>query len=106
MTDKTFDLIKHLHRQKAFSEKTFGPGHRTQGVTDHISKELDEIRKDPLDLLEWVDVILLSLDGAWRAGYSPEEIAEAIEYKQTRNESRNWPDWRDSDPNKAIEHIK
>lgn len=98
------DLVKHLHRQRDFSIKTFGPGRRTAGVIDHIRKELKEIEADPTDLGEWVDAILLSLDGAWRAGYTPEQIVAAIEAKQTRNEGRTWPDWRKADPNKAIEH--
>lgn len=100
------DLVKHLNRQRVFSETTFGPGPRTQGVLDHIRKELKEIEKEPADLYEWVDVILLALDGAWRAGHEPREICRAIEAKQTRNEQRVWPDWRTADPNKAIQHVK
>lgn len=101
-----FDLVQHLVRQRAFSEHTFGPGIRTQGVADHIRKELIEIEGAPDDLDEWVDVILLALDGAWRAGYSPEEICLGIQRKQLRNEARTWPDWRTQDPNKAIEHVR
>lgn len=100
------DLIAHLARQHEFSERTFGPGPRVKGVLDHIRKELVEIEEDPTDLSEWVDVAILALDGAWRAGYSPEQIAAAIEAKQTKNELRNWPDWRTSDPDKAIEHVR
>lgn len=100
----SWDLIQHLERQRAWSEKTFGPGERTQGVMDHIRKELGEIEKKPHDLFEWVDVILLALDGAWRAGHSSIAIAAAIAHKQGRNEMRQWPDWRTADPNKAIEH--
>lgn len=99
-----FDLVQHLHRQRAFSLNTFGPGNRTAGVLDHIRKELKEIEADPADLFEWVDLVLLSLDGAWRAGHTPEAIAAGIEAKQTRNEGRVWPDWRTADPDKAIEH--
>ncbi|MGB0683384.1 MAG: dATP/dGTP pyrophosphohydrolase domain-containing protein [Magnetovibrionaceae bacterium] len=100
------DLIAHLKRQRAFSKATFGPGARTQGVIDHIRKELDEIEANPEDITEWVDVILLALDGAWRAGYSPESIVEAMEFKQSINEERDWPDWRTADPTKAIEHVR
>lgn len=100
----SWDLIKHLERQRAWSEKTFGPGLRTKGVSDHICKELHEISQKPEDLMEWVDVILLALDGAWRAGHDSAAIAAAINYKQGRNESRTWPDWRTADPDKAIEH--
>ena len=103
---ETFDLVAHLHRQREFSERTFGPGTRTAGVLDHIRKELNEIEAKPDDVSEWVDVILLALDGAWRAGFSPEQIAQAVAAKQARNESRKWPDWRTAEPGKAIEHVR
>lgn len=106
VTGPCFDLIRHLHRQRRFSLNTFGPGTRSKGVIDHIRKELVEIEAAPLELEEWVDVILLALDGAWRAGYSPEDIAEAIEGKQERNEARAWPDWRTASPDQAIEHVR
>jgi hypothetical protein len=100
------DLIEHLERQRAFSLRTFGPGNRTKGVIDHIRKELLEIEANPLDLTEWVDVILLALDGAWRAGFDPAQITDAIQAKQAKNERRVWPDWRTADPDKAIEHVR
>ncbi|WP_020178058.1 dATP/dGTP pyrophosphohydrolase domain-containing protein [Methylopila sp. M107] len=100
----TFDFVAHLKRQITFSKKTFGPGARTKGVSDHIRKELEEIGEDPLALDEWVDVILLACDGAWRAGYSAESIACALDAKLTKNEGRVWPDWCTADPDKAIEH--
>jgi hypothetical protein len=81
----TFDLVAHLKRQRAFSRATFGPGARTKGVLDHIRKECAEVEKAPVDLSEWVDLILLALDGAWRAGHDPAAIAEAIEIKQSKN---------------------
>jgi hypothetical protein len=95
---------KHIARQAEFSARTFGPGTRTAGVLDHITKELDEIRKAPTDLSEWADVIILALDGAWRTGAAPQDIIDAIVAKQEKNESRDWPDWRGQDPDKAIEH--
>lgn len=99
-----FDFHAHLARQAAWSEKTFGPGPRTKGVCDHIRKELLEIEADPLDLREWIDVVILGLDGAWRCGGTPEQIIAGIVAKQTKNEGRTWPDWRTADPDKAIEH--
>ena len=101
-----FDLVKHLYRQRDFSRKTFGPGDRTEGVVDHIRKELCEIEHDPDDIEEWVDVIILAFDGAWRAGWAPEEIVEALVAKQTKNEGRVWPDWRTAPAGKAIEHVR
>jgi len=32
-----FDLIAHLHRQRAFSERTFGPGARTATVFEDLA---------------------------------------------------------------------
>ncbi len=97
------DLVAHLRRQRVFSEKTFGPGTRTNGLIAHIQKELAEIAADPLDLYEWIDVVILALDGAWRAGHSPEEIAAALIAKQRKNEAREWPDWRTFSEGEPIE---
>lgn len=99
-----FDLVAHLYRQRAFSRATFGPGQRTKGVVDHIRKELAEIEADPSDVMEWIDVILLAFDGAWRAGHTPEAIAKALHEKQGKNEMREWPDWRTAPADRAIEH--
>jgi len=101
-----FDMEAHLIRQREFSRKTFGPGTRTKGVIDHIRKELNEIEADHQDVCEWVDVIILAFDGAWRAGWEPRDIIQAIVAKQTKNESRTWPDWRTASPDHAIEHVR
>lgn len=64
------NLIEHLRRQMAFSRATYGPGERTDGVCDHIAREMAEIKTAPDDGLrsrEWVDVVILGLDGMWRA---------------------------------------
>jgi hypothetical protein len=100
------DLIEHLRRQRKFSERTFGPGNRSAGVVDHIRKELREIEDDPDNLEEWIDVALLAFDGAWRAGHSPEQIVAALIAKQTKNEARDWPDWRTVPIDQAIEHTR
>lgn len=100
------DIISHIKRQINWSTQTFGPGDRTIGVVDHIQKELKEIRENPNDLEEWIDVIILAIDGAWRSGHTAEEIVEKLQYKQAKNESRRWPDWRNQPTNKAIEHIR
>jgi hypothetical protein len=108
---KSFDLVAHLKRQRAFSRATFGPGVRVNGTIDHIKKELAEIEASHgVDVIEWIDIVLLALDGAWRAAQALsmpiEVVAGAIESKQAKNELRDWPDWRTSDRNKAIEHTR
>lgn len=99
-----FDLELHLVRQRSFSTRTFGPGARIEGVCDHITKELVEVKESGGDLKEWVDVIILAFDGALRSGANPREIINALVAKQTKNEGRAWPDWRTAAPGKAIEH--
>ncbi len=101
-----YDFEAHLTRQREFSLKTFGPGRRTEGVTDHIERELKEIRDNPDDAEEWLDIVILGFDGGLRAGLSPAEFITKIVAKQAKNERRDWPDWRTADPNKAIEHVR
>lgn len=111
-----FNLIEHLIRQIKFSKKSFGPGDRMNGVLDHISKEIKEVRDSEGDPSEWVDLLILSMDGMWRSiskeypNLTDAGIALALisylEDKQSKNEKRSWPDWRESDPNKAIEHVR
>ena len=105
--DTTVDaMAAHFRRQRDWSLRTFGPGDRAAGVLDHIRKELREIEAEPSSLEEWIDVAILAFDGAWRAGHSPEAIAEAWLGKQTKNEARDWPDWRTMPPDRAIEHVR
>jgi hypothetical protein len=90
-TSEPMDLVAYVDRQQKWSTRTFGPGLRTGGITKHIEQELVEIRDEPDDLFEWCDVVILALDGAWRSGHSPAEIAEALERKQAINFARSWP---------------
>lgn len=98
------DLVSHLYRQRTWSEQTFGPGDRAAGVIAHIRKELVEIEAAPQDLEEWIDVVLMAFDGAWRAGHSPEAIVSGLIAKQRKNEIRSWPDWRTANLDEPIEH--
>ena len=104
LSKHSYDLVSHLHRQRKHSLKAFGPGDRIDGIGDHIAKELAEIKDDPSDLEERIDLVLLALDLAWRGGFEPEAIAAALEAKLVKNEQRRWPDWRTAPKDKAIEH--
>lgn len=114
-----YDMVAHLARQAAFSRATFGPGPRTDGVCEHIGKELNEIQietDEPGRTSEWVDVAILGLDGLLRSiwarfpHYTSSQVAamavDEIAAKQGKNERREWPDWRGRSPNEAIEHIR
>lgn len=98
----------HIEHQRAWSTETFGPREirGPAGPLDHIRKEFKEVAADPTVLEEWVDVIILGFDGAWRAGHEPQAIIDAIKAKQAENEARTWPDWRTMPPDQAIEHVR
>lgn len=93
-----------MQRQINFSGKVFGPGARTKGICQHIRKELAEIENKPFDLYEWIDIIILGMDGAWRAGFTAREVAIALLNKQDINVERSWPPPVSEDL--PIEHIK
>lgn len=99
-----FDLLGFLVDQRQWSASTFGPSPRTQGIIDHLKKELIEVGENPNDLGEWVDLVILALDGAWRHGHAPKDIILAMQAKMRKNEGRTWPDWRTLSENAAIEH--
>lgn len=91
-------------RQIEWSRETFGPALRTKGVIDHIRKELVEIEREPHDLSEWIDVVILAMDGFWRHGGKAEDLMPALLAKQKKNMARAWPDWRTMSEDRAIEH--
>lgn len=102
-----FRLFDYIYDHILWSKDAFGPGQKTEGLIKHIRKELDEVTAKPNDVEEWVDIMILAIDGAWRAGHSPKAICEALATKQYKNVfSRKWPDWRTAKPGEPIEHIR
>lgn len=91
-------MLRYIERQIEWSQKTFGHSVRTEGICKHIESELAEIRAKPNDLMEWVDVIILAIDGAWRAGYDAEQILDAMDDKQDINFKREWKVGNDDEP--------
>lgn len=128
----SFDFIKFAKRQKTFTWGAFGPPResvrdvwvsipdtkhsklvpRTDcvgGVIDHLDKELDEVKQADNVAerrFEWVDIIFLAMDGYMRDGGSPLGLALDMGQKQRINEQRKWPNWRETEPGKAIEHVR
>lgn len=100
------ELSGYIEKTANFSAKTFGNGYRTTGICEHIRQELEEIRENPNDLFEWVDVIILALDGATNRGFTPKQITEALEVKLAVNICRNWPSIAEQEEGKPINHIK
>lgn len=103
-----YDLVAHIKDQMEWSIDTFGPSEErgSEGVIDHLRKEIEEVAKSPDDITEWIDIMILAIDGAWRSGFDPDQIATALFDKMKVNEKRDWPDWRKAEKGKAIEHIR
>lgn len=106
---RSVDLGRFIQSQIQWSTVTFGPGERSVGLSDHIRKELEEVYYAPnavAELGEWVDIVILALDAAWRLGFTPEDICRAMLAKAEINRGRGWPDWRTAEPGRAIEHVR
>lgn len=115
------DLVQFLRHQIAWSVNRFGHGRRTEGICKHIEKELAEVRANPADIKEWIDIAILALDGAWRCVWytgeslnryglvNQESLAKytvtALEDKSRENWfERKWPEpGQESEP---VEHIR
>lgn len=91
-------------RHAEWTETTFGPGLRTKGITNHIRKELIEIENEPTKLEEWIDVLLLALDGARRTGATGTQIMQELERKHLIVKSRIYPFPKSEDH--PSEHIR
>jgi hypothetical protein len=102
-----FDLLDHIVEQREWSIATFGPHSQrgSDGVIDHLRKEVNEAAESR-KLEEWVDIIMLAIDGASREGYGPMDIVTGLANKLEVNKRRQWPDWRTIEPGQAIEHIR
>ena len=87
---RTSTIRSFLNRHIIWSRGTFGEKYSHKRICNHIRMELEEIEASPRDLTEWVDVMFLAIDGAWRAGYTKEQIEDAMHMKQRINRERKW----------------
>ena len=92
----------------AFSDATFGPPsfRGPIGALKHLAKEAAEAQAAPGDIVEYADCFLLVLDATRRAGFALEDLMRAALAKTERNKLRDWPDWRSSDPETPLEHVR
>ena len=65
-------IAEHLARQIAFSKLTFGLGQRDAQIQKHIEHERIEAMREQnpeRKLMEYIDIAMLAMDGAWRSGW-------------------------------------
>lgn len=81
---------------KVFQEATLS------SIFNHIRSELEEIEKEPHDVSEWADVMILFIQAAYNENHSMTQIFKAVEDKFEINKKRKW-----GKPNELgyVEHI-
>lgn len=72
------DLEAQLTVLRDWSVGTFGADRSLEYNCRHIESELVEVRADPRDPVEWMDIAILAFDGAMRAGHTPEDVARVF----------------------------
>lgn len=100
---KGFRFEIFIDRYALWSQQAIGPGERTEGLLKHIEKEVQEIRENPDDLEEWIDVINLAIDGATRRGFSGNDIINMLLKKFMKLQDRKFNQVNSDEP---CEHVR
>lgn len=97
------DPFYHVRNQHAeWSDRQFG-NVGPVGPLKHLAKEANEAAEAPDDISEFADIIMLVWDATRRAGFSDEQLAEAVAEKLERNKRRTWGVVTDGEP---CHHVK
>ncbi|SAX21608.1 Eaa1 [Klebsiella pneumoniae] len=89
------DKVRQEHAK--WSQATFG-NVGPVGPLKHLSKEALEAAVQPSDLSEWADMQFLLWDAQRRAGFTDEQITQAMIEKLAVNKQREWPEPKDGEP--------
>ncbi|UEP19734.1 EaA protein [Klebsiella phage vB_KpnS-VAC113] len=95
-----FRLVRQAHAE--WSDRQFG-NVGPVGPLKHLAKEAIEAAEAPDDISEFADIIMLVWDATRRAGFSDEQLAEAVAEKLERNKRRQWGAVKDGEP---CHHLK
>lgn len=73
------------------------------GLLKHLRKEVEEVIDNPGDLMEYADCMTLVMDATRRAGFTFDQLVEAMFAKLEINRAREWPK---AGPNEPVEHVR
>lgn len=96
----TFRFVRAQHAE--WSDRQFGDVGPV-GPLKHLAKEAIEAAEAPDDISEFADILMLVWDATRRAGFSDEQLAEAVAEKLERNKRRAWGEVKDGEP---CHHVK
>lgn len=72
-----------------WAKKTF-PKSKTENHLNHLLTEIEELKQDPKDILEYADCFIILLHVARQHGISVDILRDAIKIKMDINKKRNW----------------
>lgn len=98
-------FLEFYYDHAAWSQETFGDDtvRGPQGPLKHMIKEVNECLKDPKNIEEYADLLLLWVDATRRAGFSPIAMIQAARAKLNRCKEREWPKPSADEP---VEHVR
>lgn len=94
-----------FNKHAEISRKLFGADHERgpEAPAAHLVKEAHELQDHPHDIMEMADVFNLLMDTCRRAGYTPDQLLDAVDRKLDILPTRKWGK---PDANGVIEHIR
>jgi hypothetical protein len=102
LREAQFEFNRFMEERREWALKQF-PTQSCESVCRHIEKELTEIRACNTDLVEWIDVVLLAMEGYCRSGGNASDIFSAMKAKHAVNLTRKWQKPNGDEP---IEHVR
>ncbi len=106
------NFTNRLSRVVRWGRETHGEGDKQERLLNHIALEIEEVRESEGSPTEWVDLVILALDGLTRSYgdvtplIAATKAAEEIERKWDKNTTRDWPDPKKHPDDKPMEHIR
>jgi hypothetical protein len=86
-----------------WSDSVFGKRKDVTSLLNHLKEEIGELQKEPDDLMEYADCLMLLIDSARIRGFSVTELYCAMVRKLEINKTR---EWEPEDENGIIRHKK
>ena len=78
----------------------------TAWSANKLYSEAKEAQKEPYNLREKADILLLLIDAVHRSGATWDDLVDEAIDKMTENKDREWAKFDPEDPDKPLEHVR